>query len=229
MSSQETLACLRTGIPSGPTLYLHNPLLYFDGSLQSLVEMQVSESVFGDGDFSVVLFVQPQQPPEGRLWSYASSQGATGVWQAEVSLDSNGSLTMTVWDSGSGSASHSPCGVLTAPGVFDDDDDDSGTDSLTMVAVHMTATELRMEVNESAWAVTDTCSRSAAGGSADGGVLSVAGRTEGLSAGFRGFLACVAIFSPRLQTLSRAELLSQCIDYAVNASSQSKSLANLWG
>lgn len=228
MTSQETLACLRTGIPGSPTLYLHNPFLYFDGSLHSQVEMQVSESVFGDGDFSVVLFVQPQQPPEGRLWSYASSQGGAGVWRAEVSLDSSGSLTTTVWDSGSGSASYSPCGVLTAPGVFDDDDD-SGTDSLTMVAVHMTATKLRMEVNESAWTVTDTCSRSAAGGSADGGVLSVAGRAEGISAGFRGFLACVAIFSPRLQTFSRAGLLSQCADHAVDASSQSKSLADLWG
>ena len=187
-------------------------------------------SVF-DADFSVALFVNPQQPPEGLLWSYVASPGSVaGVSRVEVSLHSNGSLVTTVWDSGSPPPA-SPCGQLTAPGVFADDSGNGGL-LTTVVILRKAAAQLEVRVDESAWTAADSCSRSA-GGSGAGGLLSVAGRAEGfagpVSAGFRGSVVCVAIFPQHLQALNDSELLTQCNDYGNAASNQSKSSTVLWG
>ncbi|XP_070187602.1 uncharacterized protein [Littorina saxatilis] len=199
LTSLMTRTCFRTD-SSSPDVSLAKSFLLFDGSLDSTVKMEVESSAWDD-DFTVVVFVKPQQPPEGLIWTYSSPQASLGISRIEVSLRYDGSLVMTVWDSGL----HAPCGQIVAPELF------NNVSKFSTVIVGRNASAVKLQVDDNVWVGNNSCPKST--GNAGQGLMEVGGRGEGQSAGYRGHAVCMAVFSQYVSTLDDVQLLTQCGDY----------------
>ncbi|XP_070207301.1 uncharacterized protein [Littorina saxatilis] len=169
---------------------LARPHLKFDGSLPSYLGVPVNDSVFA-GDFTIVLFVKAEQPAEGVLLDYTSSDpSAQGLSRIQIAFDNDSSLEVSLWSATDGGPSL--CDHLVISNPFND-----STDWKKLVVKRKLSTE-KLEVRVDGAALA-TARYNCSGGEGRGslGRMNIGGRRDvgrgRAGAGFRGSLKCLRI------------------------------------